>query len=312
MSDSNKVVITGGAGFIGANLIRQILIQQPSTQVLVIDNFSTGNRQYLENLPISVAELDLSEKHIEKSTLFDGVNRIYHLAADIDNRNSWNNPHYSIENNIRATLNLALAANYSGVKEIVYSSSATVYGDSKNSPYRESLATSHQTSLYGATKFAAEAILSVFAEHFNISINVFRFGNVLGPFCTHGHVFDFFNRLRSNEDCLKVLGDGEQVKTFIHVSDVVDALMQIPFLSKFEVYNLSRPDSVKIKQSAKWVLEELGLNSELSFGAEKRAWIGDNPNLELNVSKVMDLGWKPIRTPEQCVKDTVKWLKNSY
>jgi len=150
MLSGQKVVVTGGAGFIGRNLVRVLL--EKGHKVIVIDDLSTGYVEFLDDLNVEFVKEDISNEGLIEHTLFEGVDRIYHLAADIDNRNSWEVPYKSFRSNTLGTLNVALAAKNFGISEIVYASSATVYGEHLEAPYFESQDSSQQTSLYGATK----------------------------------------------------------------------------------------------------------------------------------------------------------------
>lgn len=306
MSDKEKVVVSGGAGFIGRNLVQALLGR--GFRVTVIDNFSSGHERFLVDLEIDLINADISNPDMVTNIGFKDAKRIYHLAADVDNRNSWTVPYKSLNANSIGTLNIGLAAKNFGIKEIVYSSSATVYGEHLRSPYFEDQDNSQQTSLYGATKYSGEGILSSFAFHFPIKVVVFRFGNVLGPFCTHGHLYDFVSRLRRGENLLNVLGNGNQIKTYIHVYDVVNALIGVSMSGQFEVYNLSRPDYSTVRDSVKWLSETLNLSFDVEYENSAYGWRGDNPRLFLNTLKIEKTGWKPQITIEKSVKDTVNWL----
>ena len=305
-SVSKKVIVTGGAGFIGRNLVEALLNQ--GHEVTVIDDLSTGYEKFLKELKVNLVIEDIRNPKIVENVVFKGVNRIYHLAADIDNRRSWEVPYNSYGINTLGTLNIALAAKKFDVEEIVYASSATVYGEHLEAPYFENQDSSLQTSLYGASKYSGECTLSAFAFHFPIKVAVFRFGNVLGPFCTHGHLFDFVGRLRNDEKVLNVLGNGNQLKTFIHVDDLVRAITEISIDSQFEVFNLSRSDYSTIKDSVKWLSEELNKSFQVEFGTSNIGWRGDNPRLFLDTSKINAKGWSPRLDNEKAVKDTVNWL----
>jgi UDP-glucose 4-epimerase len=305
--DSNRnVIVTGGAGFIGRNLVEHLLFR--GYRVIVIDNYSTGFEAFLKGLDVELISEDIKNPKITTNQIFEGTKRIYHLAADIDNRKSWEVPYNSFESNSLGTLNIALAAKNFNVPEFVYASSATVYGEHLTAPYFETQDSSLQTSLYGATKYSGESILSAFAFHFPMKVSVFRFGNVLGPYCTHGHLFDFVGRLRNGDRKLDVLGDGNQLKTFVHVQDVVRALVDISGQSGFEVFNLSRPDYSTVKDSVRWLGEVLNTELLVNYGDSPVGWLGDNPRLFLNTDKVASLGWTPEFGIEKAVKDTVTWL----
>lgn len=305
-NENHTVVVTGGAGFIGRNLVAHLLLR--GNRVIVIDNFSTGFEAFLKGLDVELISVDIRNPEITTNQIFKGASRIYHLAADIDNRKSWEAPYSSFESNSLGTLNIALAARNFYIPELVYASSATVYGEHLTAPYFETQDSSLQTSLYGATKYSGESILSAFAFHFPMKVTVFRFGNVLGPYCTHGHLYDFVGRLRNGETRLDVLGDGNQLKTFVHVKDVVRALADIESQSRFEVFNLSRADYSTVKDSVRWLSEVLNTELHVYFGDSPVGWLGDNPRLFLNTDKVASLGWNPEIGIEKSVKDTVEWL----
>jgi UDP-glucose 4-epimerase len=306
MNKNQKVVVTGGAGFIGRNLVRLLL--ESGKSVTVVDDLSTGHLEFLKGLDVEFINQDISDESLISHTMFKGVGRIYHLAADIDNRNEWEAPYKSFHANSLGTLNVALAAKNFEVPELVYASSATVYGEHLDAPYFEDQDNSRQTSLYAATKYSGESILSAFSFHFPMQVAIFRFGNVLGPYCTHGHLFDFVSRLRKNEDQLEVLGSGHQIKTFIHVDDVVAALSGIAFESDFQVFNLSRSDYSSVRDSVRWLSEVLGRDLQMNYGSTLAGWKGDNPRLFLKTDKVSSTGWTPNHSIEKAVKDTVRWL----
>jgi UDP-glucose 4-epimerase len=307
VKDSNdKVIVTGGAGFIGRNLVKLLL--EKGKKVTVIDDFSTGYANFLEGFDIELISEDISNSKIVENNCFENASRIYHLAADIDNRKSWEVPYQSFQINSLGTLNIALAAKRFNISEIVYASSATVYGEHLEAPYFENQDGSRQTSLYGATKYSGECTLSAFAFHFPLKVAIFRFGNVLGPYCTHGHLYDFVGKLRNNEKRLDVLGNGNQLKTFIHVSDVARALSEVTLDSDFEIYNLSRSDYSTVKDSVRWLSEVLNLSLEVNYGTSDVGWRGDNPRLFLDTSNINSTGWSPQISIEMAVKDTVTWL----
>lgn len=307
-----KVCITGGAGFIGSNLAAHLL--KNSYEVTIIDNLSSG---FMERVPVGAklyqGDLTLGAESGWGEAL-ENADTVVHLAANVDNRFSWKNPHLPLEQNVTATLNLALAASDLGVKNFIYSSTGTAYGDKANPPYKENEASSSQTSLYGATKYAAEGILSVFSSHKGLNVNVFRFVGVLGPGYSHGHVFDFVKKLVNDPAKLDVLGDGQQKKAYVHVFDVCEAIMNViedsasSSSGKFEVFNLGRRDFCTVNESISWITSELGLKPELNYTGETRGWIGDNPHLYLDTNKIESLGWKPQFELEDSIRATAKWL----
>lgn len=303
-----KVVVTGGAGFIGSNLVNFYIDQ--GHEVVVIDDLSSGFERRI-NPEAHFVQGDLLEaKGLWRESL-QNSDLLVHLAANVDNRHSWNDPHLPIRANVEATLNVGLAARDYDIPQIIYSSTGTAYGDLPEPPYLESQAGSSQTSLYGATKFAGEGILSVFAEHYGISVKVLRFVGVLGPGYSHGHVYDFVRKLKSDPQRLDVLGNGYQQKSYVYVSDLcraIDIVSSDVSGTKFNVFNLGRQDFCTVRDSVRWICEELQLEPELIFESSPIGWVGDNPNLYLDTSKLTKLGWEPKISTENSVRSTASWL----
>jgi len=305
-----KTVITGGAGFIGRNLIN--FLQTSDSRLLVLDNFSSSNKSALQKIAnVEVITMDLTDPKVSTSKVFRGFDRIIHLAANVDNRFSWEDPHLSLKSNIDATLNVGLAARNFDIPKIIYASTGTIYGDNSKPPFAENSESSEQSTLYGATKYAAEGILSVFATHYGIKTNVFRFVGVLGPYSTHGHLHDFVKKLKSDPRKLEVLGNGYQKKAYIHVEDLINGILTIDTPEIFDVFNLGRPDYSTVRDSVRWLLEVWGITPEVIYQATDRGWVGDNPFLQLDVKKALSTGWTPAHTIEEAVKTTVMWLLES-
>jgi UDP-glucose 4-epimerase len=301
-----KTLITGGAGFIGTNLIS--MLQEKGDEIRVVDNFSSSLKNSLQNQDIECVKLDLADPGSAKNKIYQSMDRIIHLAANVDNRFSWADPYKSLDSNISATLNVGLAARNFEIQKIIYASTGTIYGDLTTPPFEEKDETSNQTSLYGATKYGAEGVLSVFASHYKIQTTVFRFVGVLGPYSSHGHLFDFIKKLKTNPHRLKVLGDGYQKKAYVHVNDLINGILSIESSDLFDVFNLGRSDYSTVRDSVRWMLEEWSINPEVYYEEVDRGWIGDNPFLQLNVQKALDAGWTPKISIEESVKTTVRWM----
>ena len=299
-------LITGGAGFIGINLATEL--QKQGNEIRIIDNFNSSLEEDFKFQSIECRKLNLADPESSNNDIFHSVDRIIHLAADVDNRFSWSNPYMSLESNIKATLNVALAARNFDIPKIIYASTGTIYGDLKTPPFKETDENSNQTTLYGATKYAAEGILSVFASHYEIKTTVFRFVGVLGPYCSHGHLFDFIKKLKSDPTKLMVLGNGYQKKAYVHVSDLIEGILNIESSEAFDVFNLGRSDYSTVRDSIRWLLEEWSINPIVNYQNTDRGWIGDNPFLQLNVEKALNTGWQPKITIEDAVKTTVRWM----
>jgi UDP-glucose 4-epimerase len=305
----SKILVTGGAGFIGSNLIKDLVAS--GNEVKCIDSMVYGYRELLSGIDIEIVQSDLSDINILDNKIFTNVDEIIHLAADVDNRFAWENPSRLIQNNINATMNMGLAAVKYGINKITYSSTGTVYGDCLTPPFKEEYESSNQTTIYGATKYSGESLLAVFSTHHDIKVKVLRFVSVLGPGYTHGHIFDFVRSLKNNPKILNVLGNGMQKKSYVHVSDVVRAIQMDLSNDNYQVFNLGRPDFSTVKDSVKWVCEEMNIEPEIYYGTEDRGWIGDNPFLQLDISKISQHKWIPKKSIEESVRETVTWLLNN-
>jgi UDP-glucose 4-epimerase len=166
---------------------------------------------------------------------------------------------------------------------------------------------------------ACEGLISAFCEGYNFEGYVFRFVSVLGPRYPHGHIFDFVKSLRKSPHHLRILGDGQQRKSYLHINDCIDALIQIALNMRtakdtrrqFEIYHLGVPDYCRVKQSAEWICSELEVTPAFEFAGGERGWVGDNPFVFLDVSKAINTGWTPKNSIEQSVRETARWLSNN-
>lgn len=303
----SKVLITGGAGFIGSNLADYLLAQ--GHEVSIFDNFSTGKRGFVSP-GIQVYEMSLISDLDGLDAATSQVDTIYHLAANADVRDGWLHPRLDLQQNVEATCNLLEAAVKNNVPEIIFSSTGSVYGEHETLPTPENAAFPIQTSLYGASKASAEAFIQAYALAGKIKATVFRFVSVMGPRYTHGHVIDFVRQLEITPDTLRVLGNGSQRKSYMHVDDCVRAVANLRSDKAFDTFNLGVNDYCSVRQSIAWICDELEVKPELLFGTSDRGWIGDNPFIWLDVTKAADHGWKAQVSIEDAVRNTVAWLKN--
>jgi UDP-glucose 4-epimerase len=309
-----KILITGAAGFIGSAAVEHFL--SLGHEVVGLDNFKTGKRQFLEDARMKkefqLVEIDLYEDK-ELFTHFKNVELVLHLAANADVRFGRDYPRRDLEQNTIVTHNVLEACRIAGVKKFAFSSTGSVYGEAEIVPTPENAPFPIQTSLYGASKLACEGLIQGYAETFDIQTWIFRFVSILGPRYTHGHIFDFFAQLKQNSSNLKVLGDGYQNKSYLHVSDCILAIDKALNNSdqKVNIFNLGTADSCEVRESIGWIIDELGLNPEINFGSENKGWVGDNPLIRLDTRKIESLGWKPKFSIEDGVRDTVRYLQRS-
>jgi UDP-glucose 4-epimerase len=247
------------------------------------------------------------------SNVFVGVDAVFHLAANADVRFGPDHPARDLEQNTIATHKVLEAVRKAGVKKFMFSSTGSVYGEAKVVPTPEDAPFPIQTSLYGASKLACEGLIAAYAESFGIKAWIFRFVSILGPRYTHGHVYDFYQQLLKHPEKLVVLGNGYQKKSYLHVSDCVEAIHKSISKSTdlVNIFNLGVDGYCEVRDSIGWITEEMGLNPELVFGTESKGWIGDNPLIHLNTTKIESMGWKPRFTIEEAVRDTVRFLSSN-
>jgi UDP-glucose 4-epimerase len=290
-----RVLVTGGAGFIGSHLVDSLAGRK--NEIIVLDNLSSGKRefvrQHFSNPKFRFFQADLLTDKIDD--YFKDVDEVWHLAANSDVRLALKNTKVDLEQNILVTHNVLEAMRKKDVKKIIFTSSSTVYGEAKKIPTPEDYTPLIPISLYGATKLACEALICAYAHTFGIQAVIFRLANIIGPRSTHGVVHDFVSKLRKNPNELEILGDGNQKKSYLYVSDCVDAMIigRRVFSEEVEILNLGSEDWIKVKEIAKIVCNELGLEPKLRFTGGKRGWRGDVPLMLLDVKRMKKLGWKP-------------------
>ena len=317
MSNSSlkRVVVTGAAGFIGSTLVDSLL--QQGIEVLGIDNFSTGRIEFLKdalnNPKFTLLKEDLYLGQ-NLSSVFVGMDAIFHLAANADVRFGPDRPSVDLEQNTITTHKVLEAARIAGVKKFIFSSTGSVYGESELVPTPENAPFPIQTSLYGASKLACEGMIAAYAESFGMQVWIFRFVSILGPRYTHGHVFDFYKQLMDHGDSLTVLGNGYQKKSYLHVSDCIAAIhVALNFASSpVNIFNLGVDGYCEVRDSIGWITNELGVDPKISFGAESKGWIGDNPLIHLDTKKIQEMGWAPKHSIQEGVRDTVRFLRSNH
>lgn len=318
-----KALVTGSAGFIGSYVCEELLDRGYS--VIGVDNFSTGIPKYLEKAKLSKKfinhEIDILDLNGLKEKMND-IDIVYHMAANADIRGGTKNTRFDLEQNTIGTYNVLEAMRCSKyTKRICFASSAAALGEPKDFPTPENLPNAVQTSLYGASKMAGEGLISAFCNAFNFEGYCFRFVSLLGPRYPHGHVFDFVKKLINDPSRLDILGDGTAQKSYLHIDDCISALMLVcedlrpakMYQHPFEIYNLGMEEFIEVSKSAKLIVKELGLTPDFYFGEGRRGWIGDNPFVLLDISKIKKLGWMPSHTIEESIKETANWLiKNDW
>ncbi len=313
-----KIFVTGAAGFIGSTFVDRLLVDGKS--VVGWDNFSTGQRRFLEGA-LQLPGFTLCEgDNLDLPALtraMAGCDSVFHFAANADVRFGTEHPEKDLQQNTIATFNVLEAMRANGIKRIGFSSTGSVYGEAATIPTPEDAPFPVQTSLYGASKLACEGLLQAYAEGFGFEAHIFRFVSILGERYTHGHVFDFYQQLREHPDHLRVLGDGLQRKSYLYVQDCIDAILRAvntPFTtqgSRSRIYNLGAPEYVRVNDSIRFICAALGLQPELRYAGGDRGWIGDNPFIFLDTTRIQATGWKPRLTIEKGIVRTLKWLQQN-
>jgi UDP-glucose 4-epimerase len=311
-----RYLVTGGAGYIGSHIVDALLYRRH--EVIVVDNMSTGQEKFIEhnkgNKNFQFIKCDLNDD----LSMMEGVDGVYHFAAHADIRKGFLNPKIDIRNNILATSNLLESMRKHNVRKLVFASTSAVLGEVDRAmlPAWETIPMPEQTSLYGASKLAGEGLISAYCEGYDLEAYAFRFVTVLGPRYPHGFAFDFVKKLLNNPYRLDVLGDGRGVKSSIHVSDVVNAVMMIgedirPARNKkrkYEVFNIGNDMTYQVSDAAKWVADAMGLKPEIVYGDTIKGWPGDIPYIHLNTTKIKQYDWRANHTPKKSIYETVDWL----
>lgn len=309
-------IVNGCAGFIGSNLVDKLL--QMGHKVTGIDNFSTGSKNFLKDAlqsdSFEFKNIDLLNLDELKNAYSSGE-FVIHLAANADVRFGTQHPDKDLKQNTIATFNVLEAMRHNDIKNIAFSSTGSVYGESSQIPTQENGPFPIQTSLYGASKLAGEGLIAAYCEGYEFKSWIFRFVSILGKRYTHGHVYDFYRNLKNDPDNLNVLGNGLQKKSYLHVDDCIEAML-IAFEKsndKVNIFNLGVDDYCEINDSIRWICDELNLSPRLSYSGGERGWIGDNPFIYLDTSKIKNLGWSPKYSIKDGVISTVKFLaKNEW
>jgi UDP-glucose 4-epimerase len=305
-------IVTGCAGFIGSNLVDRLLLLGHA--VVGIDNFSTGQRRFLEGAlghrDFRLVEADLLDLPALTAAM-EGGDCVFHLAANADVRFGTDHPRRDLEQNTIATYNVLEGMRANGIKRVAFSSTGSVYGEATVVPTPESAPFPIQTSLYGASKLAGEGLIAAYCEGFGFQSWIFRFVSILGERYTHGHVFDFYKQLKRDPDHLRVLGNGKQRKSYLHVQDCIDAVLLAVDRAddKVNVFNLGVDSYCQVDDSIGWICDALKLAPRRDYTGGDRGWIGDNAFIFLDTAKIRALGWTPKLDIRQGVVRTVEFLR---
>lgn len=306
-----KILVTGGAGFIGSHLTEKLIANDED--VLVLDNLSTGKKSNLsscidkKNFRLIIEDLE-NQKQIPN--YIKDIDTIFHMAADPEVRTGFTEPQLAYKQNIKNTYQLLENVRKSNVKQLIFASSSVVYGEPTIIPTPETYGPLLPISIYGGTKLACEGLISSYCKNYGIKGTIIRFANVVGSRARHGVIWDFIQKLKKNNKELTVLGNGKQTKSYIHVKDCVEGLLfSLKNTKNLEVFNLGNFDKINVLDIASIVSKTMDFKTAkiiTSGGTQDgRGWIGDVKEMNLDITKITNLGWKPKINSRSAIEKAV-------
>lgn len=309
--------ISGGAGFIGSHLLHRLLLDEKTRSVVVFDNFTSGQRSYLEfaarDARFRLVEGDL--KKVEAVTAaMKGCDTVFHLAANPDIAKAVTQPDIDFWEGTYLTQNVLEAMRLTGAQRIFYTSGSGVYGENPEVAFKEDYGPCVPISTYGASKLACEGLIAAYCHMSSLQARAFRFANVVGPRQTHGVGYDFVRRLKADPTRLRILGDGSQLKSYIHVDDVLAAIATAAasLTSRYDVFNVATDDYITVSEIAGLAMQVCGLepaNVRLEFTGGDRGWKGDVPVVKFDCSKIKALGWSNRRSSREALRDAMEAMR---
>ncbi|WP_415280920.1 NAD-dependent epimerase/dehydratase family protein [Candidatus Nitrososphaera sp. FF02] len=315
-----KALVTGGAGFIGSHLVDKLVAL--GSDVTVIDNLRSGKKENLTShfgkKNFHFIQCDLIELN-EFMGHFSDYDTVYHFAANPEVRVGFSDTNIDFNNNVIATRNVLEACKRSGkVKRLIFTSTSTIYGEASRIPTPENYGPTKPISMYGASKNACEALISGYSHLFGFQSIIFRMANVIGPRSNHGVIYDFLTKLLRNRHILEVLGNGKQSKSYLHVTDCIDAILYASEHSPNDslcIYNVGSADKIDVLSIANTVIATAGLKDVKivlsDTQGDGRGWKGDIKEMLLDISKLVSLGWQPQYNSKESVRITAENLVNN-
>lgn len=313
-----SILITGVAGFIGSNLAN-LFISQGYT-VFGVDNLCRGSRKNIStllnhgNFAFSVTDMtDVAE--YKKAVGFfharDPITEVWHLAANSDIPAGVSDPYVDLQDTFMTTFNTLNIMKSFGIKVLMFASSSAIYGDLGISPLFEEIGPLFPISNYGAMKLASEAAISASTESYLDRAYIFRFPNVIGVPATHGVLLDFVRKLKKTPSSLDVLGNGSQQKSYLHVEDLIDAMLFIRKhpIGKMSVFNIGADDEgVTVRFLAEEVVKVVSPEARINYGQDNKGWVGDVPRFTYSVDKLKTLGWIPKNSSMGAVQKAIQQI----
>ncbi|MFI5286398.1 MAG: NAD-dependent epimerase/dehydratase family protein [Candidatus Dormibacteria bacterium] len=317
MTEAQAYFLVGGAGFIGGHFVDRLMARSDVSRVTVYDNFSSGREWHLErhlDVPrLRVVRGDATDLRA-MSTAMEDHDTVIHLASNPDIARAVTEPAIDFDQGTFLTHNVVEAMRITRTKQILYASGSGVYGDLGQVEAHEDYGPLVPISTYGASKLAGEALISAYTHMFGLRGCVYRFANVVGERQTHGVGFDFLRQLESSPGRLRILGDGTQSKSYIHVSDVIDAVLlaaDTAGAARFRTYNVATADYITVTEIAELAVECMGLpegGTEFVYAGGDRGWAGDVPIVRLSTERIRSLGWRNKMTTKEALKASMQGM----
>jgi len=308
-----KVMVAGGAGFIGSHLVDALL--SAGNDVVCVDNFFIGTKENIRHLEgvshFKFYEQDLTDfDSVLKIFQQEQVEYVFHLAANSDIQASAQKPMTEYRNTYSTTFILLECMRLCKVKKLFFASTSAVYGEKMGKQVSEDTVALKPISYYGGAKLGAEGIISAFAYMNDMNVLIFRFPNVIGPRLTHGVIFDFVNRLKKDPSHLRILGDGTQSKPYLYVLDLVDAIMRFMNVPKgVALYNVGVETRTSVTRIAEIVCNQMGLASiPFEYTGGRGGWKGDVPEFSYDLGKIHAEGWEASMSSDEAVVKTVEMI----
>lgn len=314
-----SVCIVGGAGFIGSHVADALLQLRETERVTLFDNFSSGRERHFErhlrDERLRVVRGDAGDLYaLTEAVTGHGI--VIHLASNADIARAATAPEIDFYQGTLLTQNVVEAMRRAGVGRLLYASGSGVYGDRGETVLREDSGALVPVSTYGASKLASEGLIASYCAMFGMTACAFRFANVVGARQTHGVGFDFLRRLQQDRTQLMILGDGRQSKSYIHVSDVVAAVLlaNTQVESGFHVWNVATDDAVTVTEIAEMAIQTLGLDRQprFEYTGGDRGWSGDVPVVRLDASRMKTLGWRPRFNSREAVRWSLREMAAEF
>jgi UDP-glucose 4-epimerase len=309
-----RFFIVGGAGFIGAHFVDWLLGEGAAAGVTVYDNFSSGREWHLQahqaDPRFRVVRGEVTDAPALRHAM-DGHQVVIHLASNPDIARAATEPDIDFWQGTALTNAVVEAMRVTSAKRILYASGSGVYGDFGTHEIAEDQGALLPISTYGASKLAGEALIASYTFMFGLSGCAFRFGNVVGPRQTHGVGFDFARRLLADPSTLHILGDGSQSKSYVHISDIIAAVLRAHAATPvpYQVYNVATGDTITVREIAELAVECLGLAREkvhFDFAGGDRGWKGDVPIVRLDTERIRSLGWANEHSSREALRRAIE------